>query len=780
MKRPLVWFMAVLVLGECSIIFSNAWMAAAVVLAALGACLSGIMTHRAAAGVMVFFLLAGAAAAGYARGSVYLSRQQAALQAQSGSEVTLQGVVVKRTDWESASCYLLKDCAAYGTVQAVVGPEGEPLAIGDTVLLSGKVTPWKEARNPGNFDQKSYYASQGVFLQLTDCAIRQVKSGTGSLAASLEDWRQAWRETLARICPEKEAGIFQSILLGDKSELDETVKDLYARNGISHILAISGLHISMIGMTLYRLLRRFFSRKLSCMPAIVCSVLFGMMTGSSMATVRAVIMLAFHIEADRLGRSYDAAGALSVAVIWILWENPGALLASGFQMSVLAVLGILLITPVLRRLWAESERGLIWKKGLDALAVSLGATLAVLPAQLWWFYRIPVYGVFLNLLVVPCMGAVLVSGLAGCLAGGISVWAGKYLILPGVWILRFYEWLCENAAALPGAGWCAGKPEVWQIVAYYSLFGLILFFAYRGKRGRLRSLCAAVCLLFSVPVFAIRTLPDCSVTMLDVGQGDCFVFRSGGKTLLLDGGSSSVSEVGDNRILPYLQSCGISELDCAVITHLDADHYNGILELLQMPYEMQIHMLAVTEQTAKEEGFEEIAALAEENRTAVRLIQAGDSMKMGNLRLQVLYPFPESADPDKNALSAVILADYGNGAWNGLFTGDLPTEGESEILKQWELPEVWLLKAGHHGSKTASGEELLQAIRPKIAWISAGENNRYGHPHSETLERLAAAGVQVMKTEDCGAVTLTLPEVRVDFFQKSSNKDFQSAGSVIK
>lgn len=768
MRRPLVWIMTALVLGECSIIFTKAWIAAAIGIAAICAASESIRTHRILRGVRMLFFCFCITAAGGWRGSLYLERQQAAAALEEKTELTISGVIVKRQETQTGYRYLLTRCSTYDTVQVMV-PTSEPVAeVGAAVVLKGEVKLWEEAGNPGNFDARYYYESQGIFLQLTECSILAVDLQADRLRTGLERWREHWRERLHQSCgeKEKEAGVLQSIILGDKTELDETVQQLYRLNGISHILSISGLHISLVGMAVYRLLRKFLSRGKSEGPSLLCSVLFGMMTGSSVATVRALVMLGIRLTADWQGRAYDGSTALSVAVIWLLWENPGYMQASGFWLSVLSVLGILVVTPAIRSMAVLSVSAVraVW----NSVTISVGALLTTLPVQLWFFYQISVYSVLLNLIVVPCMGLVIGFGILGCIVAGVWTAAGKICILPGVWILQFYEWLCEKAVKLPGAVWYAGKPELWQMILYYAIgtIAVISISCRRrkqpGRAGKVRrSLLTVGIVSVMLNIICYRQLPDCSITMLDVGQGDSLVFQSQRQVILVDGGSSTVSNVGKYRILPYLQAQGIDVLDCVAITHLDSDHYNGILELMQMEYGVEIKQLAMSVTAVEEPAYAEITAAAAERGIPVVLLQTGDCIRAGQLQLRILYPSLKQQKLTCNNQSVILLAEYQNGVWRGLFTGDLEIEGEEILLNVQELPEVQLLKAGHHGSKSSSGEALLEQVKPDITWISAGRNNRYGHPHAETLKRLQDVGSEVFGTYDWGAVSVSVEKASV-------------------
>jgi competence protein ComEC len=238
------------------------------------------------------------------------------------------------------------------------------------------------------------------------------------------------------------------------------------------------------------------------------------------------------------------------------------------------------------------------------------------------------------------------------------------------------------------------------------------------------------------------------VTFLDVGQGDCIVIHSpAGHTYMIDGGSTDVSNVGQYRILPYLKSQGISSLDYVMITHFDEDHYNGIEELMESGYPIK-NLIVFRNIDAKEEEYQTVKALALKNKTPIILFSKGDKLQEKNMSFICLFP-EKSYEAEKNQQSLVFWLKYKE--FDCLLTGDLEKQGEEDLCRM-DLPKVELLKVGHHGSKNASSEALLAKIDPLYAVISCGINNRYGHPHADTIKRLKNQGSQIRVTAECGAV----------------------------
>lgn len=271
-------------------------------------------------------------------------------------------------------------------------------------------------------------------------------------------------------------------------------------------------------------------------------------------------------------------------------------------------------------------------------------------------------------------------------------------------------------------------------------------------------------LLIIVCFFIIFHQPKHSfeVTFLDVGQGDGIYICDGeGGDFFIDGGSTDEKEVGERRILPFLKSNGIKNIDYWFVTHADSDHISGLLEVLESGY--NITYLVFPKAAPKDENYEKLVLAAEENGTNILYMEAGNCIKTESLQLKCIYPKNIEIN-DRNDASLVL--ELTKESFRALFTGDISSNVEQQLIKQGVLKEIWLYKVAHHGSKNSNSSEFLQKLSPKIAIISCGEGNSYGHPHKETLKRLDIMGSMVMPTMDYGAVTVRMEngEIKVNAF----------------
>lgn len=642
--------------------------------------------------------------------------------------------------------------------------------IGSTVMLEGRYKSFESPSNPGQFDAYSYYLISGISYRLNQAVIQEQSTKYSVWREKLYRMKRFWSEKLSLCLPGQEGALMKTILLGEKGELDKELKALYQRNGIAHILAISGLHVSMLGMGLYRLLRRSgIPMKVSAGLAAGVLVVYGIMTGFSVSALRAILMFSFRMLAVVTERTYDRITALAAAAVILLIGQPYYLLQSGFIFSFGCVLGLSVLTPALtqdRKGLLEEGKSFVFRI-VKALLSAFSMAVITLPVYLWYYYQFPVWSVLLNLIVIPMMSYLMAAGLL-LLAASVLC---PPLVLPLAMMIkgicRIYEFICGVGDQLPMQLINFGRPENWQIIVYLAVLLLVIF-----MKKKLALLVRWLLAAAAIGILCVRPFAGLELTVLDVGQGDSIFIKSAeGYCFLVDGGSSSVSSVGEYRLIPFLKYKGVSYLDAVFVTHPDQDHCNGIKELLAQGREngIQVGQLFLPDigEEAKDEAYKELIYTAEQEETPVAYISRGQRFAKGKLELTCLHPQKGDAVEDANAYSMVLGLDYGS--FSALLTGDLEGDGEKEFLsyvkvcgyEQNQSGEGFtLLKVAHHGSKYSTDESFLEWTKPCFSVISSGANN-YGHPAAETMERLDACGSQVLLTKEGGAVIIHVDKERI-------------------
>lgn len=656
------------------------------------------------------------------------------------------------------------------------GYEAE-IRYGRTVWLEGTFRSFSHATNPGEFDQLNYYDCIGVCGKLVEVRFLQGGERFSQVREWLYRWRCRLRERLYHVFPKQQAGVLCAMLLGEKGETDREIRDLFQRNGLIHILSISGMHITLIGMGLYGLLRRMGA---PIWAGAVCSgimlILYGLMTGMSVSATRAIGMFLLHMLGRSLFRTYDMLTALGVMAVCLVLKNPFYLFHSGFLLSFLSVTGMGLIFP----LFGSRKGGMLG--GLwNSLLAGISIQIVTLPVQLWFYYEVPYWSLVVNPMVLPLMGGLVVSAMLACIPG-----AG-ILGTPAGGILWYVETLCQWMDRLSLQPFRTGRPSAKAILGYYCLIGGIWLLWYgigrlrkRKKRLDRKWMAGAgglTLLLFFLGVWALSFFStNSSVAFLDVGQGDCTVIQTSADTgVVYDCGSMNRKNVGENILIPYLKYRGISHLSGVFVSHGDRDHISGVLELIQLAREEHVVIDCIylpDTENVKEEYHSIFALLSEmsdERRPGVSFVNAGMELSGEGVSVEVVGP-PKGADWEGNTASLCLNVRLESGKekekmLNILLVGDVSLEGEAAVMSYMErqgLADVDILKVSHHGSKNATSAEFLGLVRPRIAVISCGRKNSYGHPHEETMERLEEVGARVFRTDELGAIIFTLsPSVGV-------------------
>lgn len=641
--------------------------------------------------------------------------------------------------------------------------EPEDISLGNEVEVMGEAKEYAEPGNPGEFNLKRYYQIKGITGRIFCDRILKVNSRVRFYDEAIRRINLRLNELIREVFPDEEAGTAAAMLIGSKESLEEGVKDLYRSNGIAHLLAVSGLHVSLIGALAQRAAGKLFSNGIGgSVFAIVLVGIYAGVAGFKPPVLRAFTFFVLGTGAEAFGRRNDRITAFFLAAGLILNRNPMLFFDGGFYLSFAAAASFMVLgifeereRNALRRMRVRGRKNIVSAKG--SIVPSFMLFLFTTPIIMKCYYELPLVGTLMNILAIPLMSAFFLLGLlALALSGGNLVLgkaAGSVAVLP----LRLIAFCSEKVKVIFGAPFVTGNVSLLRLFLFYGGLVLLLFFIYKRTDPLKKPSPGLLIKIFSLGVLLLSILlvkipqRDLEITMLDVGQGECLCIRSRpGHCILIDGGSTDVSKVGQYRIIPFLKYNGIRKVDAIYVTHEDEDHISGLLELAKDPG-IKVERLYLTCQAAETKAGQELIKAFEEKGEA-GLFAKGDNAKSGKLTLSCLYPDKSIVPKDPNQGSMVLRLSYGS--FTMLLTGDLEGEGEELLAEELKGEAFSVLKVGHHGSNNGTGETLLEAVQPSLGVISCGIDNRYSHPGKETLQRLEEWKVLVKRTDESGAIRL--------------------------
>lgn len=792
-KRPVFWILLAFVLGEVIAVFDLNIAVPCIVLAIIVIRKIIIKAYEdMGAFVVIFFTLI----MGFMLMSNEITTRNHIYDLKENT-VIVQGKIYKIENTAFGTNIYLKGVEVENGEKSVsvkrifVNTEKIPnVKIGNIIKVRGKLRQFEKAANKGNFDSRKYYLSLGFYGKIEAGTIEVINSDYSGIRQGLYELRMEIIERLEKLCSDNKGifsiinnknGIIGAIILGDKTDLDSDIKELYSVSGIAHILAISGLHISFIGMAICRLLRRRFRFLFSAAVSIPVVLSFGIMSGFGISTIRAIIMFILKIIGEVLGRKYDAITAISLAGLVLLVQNPFVVCNSGFQMSFGAIIAIVLILPIVEEILNTDN------KIIKVLSANFTISLVMNPILAWNYYELPTFSFLLNIVVVPLMSVVIVSSIAGIFCSCIMFGFGKVVIFPGCGILELYTFLCNIINKSSVASIVVGQPKVTIIIVYYAILLVVLFGLknirtkytraekerniikketglvlekkakkerrIKGQNVKLRLACIVGFLLLNCLIYYIPN-PGFYITFINVGQGDgILIHGDNGTKVMVDGGSTSEKQVAKNCIVPYLKAEGIGTIDYSIITHTDKDHISGILEILENNNSNRIRIknLVMPDINMKDDTYNELIEKAKLKKINVLYIKKGDTLSLGKTKIKCIYPETTTTASDKNDYCTVLSVK--NKTSKILLTGDISKEIEEKIKDDIE-ENYTVLKVAHHGSNYSSSEKFLKKVNPKYSIISVGKNNSYGHPGNETMERLRKQGGVIYRTDEKGGITI--------------------------
>ena len=628
--------------------------------------------------------------------------------------------------------------------------------IGETVKFSGKIKTIDSPMNPGEFNKKTYYGSKGIFYEMT---IYEAKSLKKPVIGLKETFFKIRRNFSKRIMESflLEGGTVNTLICADKTYLSKERKNLYTRVGVGHFLVISGLHISAVGTLIYRSLRRLGLKvKTGCVFTVSFLVLYGFFVGFSVSVIRAVIMFLIRLLADVLKRVYDMPNAVAIAALFNIIINPFCIIDSAFIYSYATVLSISVY--IMHRPKRSTKPRSIRSYISETLKFPAFLWLFILPVNLYLSYSCSLMAIVANTFLAPMSVPILIFTFFGFLLSftGFTFPVALMDFFIAV-MLRSFDVLCKLVDDMPVFTF-SGKISLTKLCIYYIVLSWIMF---EGKKHT--GMILRLGLLLGLILFA-ATPKNLSgrVTALYVGQGECVVIHTGARSAVIyDCGSTSKTGVGEYILIPYLKATGVGRIEGIFVSHGDTDHAGEVSYLCEkMPKEgIRLQHLYVQDipKASKSKCLIEAETSATKNNIPVTFLSRGQKIKQGEYSFTCLWPKRGEVALDANAGSMVILASIKD--FDTLLMGDATKETErliTESAGKVASGRIELLMVSHHGSDSASDPSFLEHVSPVTAVVSAGIDNRYGHPHKEVLERFKniCPKTGLFRTDKSGAVSV--------------------------
>ena len=713
-----------------------------------------------------------------------------------GEELTLIAIVDSNKE-EKEYKYTYKIKTEYKDTNLILSVNKNKnieLEYGDKILIKGEFVEPSEARNYGGFDYKEHLKSIKIHGTIKADSIEILaKNSNNPIFTFANNINLKIKENINKLIPEKYSAIFTGLILGDTSKVEEEVNEDFKIANISHVLAISGMHITYIVIGIELLLKKGIGKRKTRIITIIILVMYMFITGFTPSVVRASIMGIIMLISKLIHRKNDIWTSISLSLLILLIYNPFLILNVGLQLSYLGTIGIVCFNKnvynFLRKLKIRNKKIkyrinrkfiLFMDKIKEILSVTLSAQIVILPILLFNFNILGIYFFISNILVSIIIGPIIIIGFICILISFISIEIAKILSIfmsVGIQILISIS----EISHLPFSKIYIPTPKVWQIVIYYICVIVTnkIYISFNLKEPdftsiRIRNLVALlkfkfrqnknkvlkVLIVFVLLVFILNTIPEkLKIHFVDVGQGDCtFITTPQNKTILIDGGGSMSEEydVGKSTLLPYILDRGYTKLDYVFISHFDQDHVGGILTILE---ELRVGQVYISKQEQESENYQKFLKIVKDKKIQVKVLKQGDCLKIEkNLYIDILWPIEEQIQENVlNNNAMVMKLRYGK--FSMLFTGDIEAIAEEKILdfykeKGESILKSDVLKVAHHGSKTSTTQSFFEKVNPKICLIGVGKNNMFGHPTAEVLERIN--GTKIYRTDEDGEIILEI------------------------
>lgn len=620
---------------------------------------------------------------------------------------------------------------------------------GDSLYIEGEFKQPEEARNYKGYNYKQYLKTKKIIGTVELEKAKILKSSNGSFIHNIQKYI---KDTINGTLTDEEGNLLLAILLGDKDKLSEDIQESFKTSNLSHMLAVSGAHVSYIilGLT-YVLQNSIIGKKNGKIVCIIFLLVFMAITNFTPSVTRACIMAVLTLFSGIIYRKSDVYTNISVAALITLIFNPYNLLDLGFQLSYGGTIGIIIF---IKRIQEKKSNSKVINYIKQMALVSIYANIIIIPIMMYHFNTVSFTFIISNIMASPILGIIVITGFLFIITS-ITVKPLTSLIAifikPILSILIKISQICSK---LPFSNILVVTPYMFNVISYYA----IILYCIKSKKNNKCKIIICLLIVLILINFIIYIFPQkLRIFFIDVGQGDStLIITPDKKTVLIDGGGSDSFDVGEKVLLPYLLDRRILKIDYVLISHFDTDHCGGILTIME---KVKVKNIIISEQAEHSENYERFKKLMIHKKIRLIEVKKGDKIKIGRYsEFKILFPTSRllSENPLNNN-SIVAQFNYNN--FKMLFTGDIEKLAEQQILKA-EKAEIRadILKVAHHGSKTSSIPEFIKAVKPKIALIGVGKNNTFGHPNKQTIKNLENIKCRIYRTDIQGEIIIKIDQ----------------------
>ena len=670
---------------------------------------------------------------------------------------------------------------------------------GDVVEITGVYEEPNIARNYKGFDYKQYLKSKNIYGTIDCTQYEIIANNKIDIISNIINYVQNnIKENMSNILDEEQGALCIGILIGDRENISDITEDNFKKSNLTHMLAVSGSHITYIIVALTTLLSKT-NRKFSLIITIIFLLFFTVLTGFTASVLRASIMGILTLLASILHRKSDTINNLGISSIIILLYNPYLLVDAGFLLSYAGTIGIIFfskkisngisiivnkINPNLLNIEENNNSKILFVKSIiekiilyviSSLSVTISANIVIIPIMAYMFSTISFTFWISNILAGSIMEVVTIFGFITYLISIVFPMLAEFLGIALNLFLTILLKIAEISSIIPGASIYIKTPSLIMCVMYYLVIFILFnlkpirqfirkkaifrFLIIKAKKHKLKILVTIITVIILLNSIIYVTDKNLKIYFVDVGQGDCTLIQTHEKkNILIDGGGSEFGsfDVGESILLPYLLNRGINKIDYMMISHFDSDHIGGLFYIME---NLKVDNIIISRQGKNSENFKKFIQIMSEKQINLIIVKRGDYVKIdGTSYFEIL--FPEEKQISDNVLNNnSIVAKFVSSNVTMLFTGDIEEIAEKrlcELYRNTNKLQADIIKVAHHGSKTSSTLSFLKLVNPQIALIGVGADNNFGHPNEGVLERIKKLGTQIYRTDQTGEVSIVI------------------------